>query len=234
MERRLLQDLLPAIVAPEALPIGRGRNTAPGNTHPTSGNCPRQAGTVQAGPPSPRTESRAPKMSRTSRWQSMTARSRIIVCTGLARLINPGILQLRVTPETASALSESAKSIIAARPAEIELEIVVPSTDDPEISLARVAADCKSASLAVARVLALPESYLRSYQPAGPWPAGPTPQDLWKHARASFPAAGIGGGVLTYFTELNRCRPQIPVRLHRAWLDCNHPCRGRRFGHREP
>ena len=125
-----------------------------------------------------------------------------------ARLINPRILQLRVRPETAPALYETARAMITARPTEIELEIVVPSTEDPEKSLARVAAECQSASLPVARVLALPESYLRSYQPAGPWPAGPTPQDVWKHARKSFPQAGIGGGVLTYFTELNRCRPQ--------------------------
>ncbi|HMH65421.1 MAG TPA: hypothetical protein VK515_07530, partial [Rhizomicrobium sp.] len=61
--------------------------------------------------------------------------------------------------------------------------------------------------LAVARVLALPESYLKSYQPAGPWPAGPKPQDLYKYAREAFPGAQVGGGVLTYFTELNRCRP---------------------------
>jgi hypothetical protein len=125
-----------------------------------------------------------------------------------ALLIKPRILQLRVRPETALAVCESARSIIAVCPAEIELEVVVPSADDPEISLARVAAVCESASLTVARVLALPESYLRSYQPAGPWPTGPKPQDLWKHARKSFPGAEIGGGVLTYFTEMNRRRPQ--------------------------
>ncbi len=124
------------------------------------------------------------------------------------RPINPRILQLRVRPETAPAVCECARSIIAAGAVEVELEVVVPSADDPESALARVAADCKSASLAVARVLALPESYLLSYQPGGPWPQGPKPQDLWNPVRKSFPGAGIGGGVLTYFTELNRCRPQ--------------------------
>ena len=124
-----------------------------------------------------------------------------------ARLINPGILQLRIRPETALAVCESARSTIAVSPAEIELEIVVPSSDDPQAALARVAADCESAFLTIARVLALPESYLHSYQPVGPWPTGPKPQDLWKYARNLFPGAEIGGGVLTYFTELNRCRP---------------------------
>ena len=126
----------------------------------------------------------------------------------IARMINPGSLQLRVRPETALAVYESARSLIDASSGEIELEIVVPAADDPETSLARVAADCKSVSLAVTRVLALPESYLRSYQPTGPWPAGPRPQDLCKYARNFFPEAKIGEGVLTYFPELNRCRPQ--------------------------
>jgi hypothetical protein len=130
---------------------------------------------------------------------------------GAAHFINPEILQLRVTPATAAAVCESARSIIAGRPAEIELEVVVPSAADPEGSLARVAADCNGAGLAIARVLALPENYLRSYQPAGPWPTGPKPQELWKHARKLFPTARIGGGVLTYFTELNRCRPQTSL-----------------------
>lgn len=125
----------------------------------------------------------------------------------LAGLINPSIVQLRLTPETAAAVCENAKAIVAVTPAQIELEIVVPSADDPESALARVADACNKASLTVARVLALPERYLLSYQPAGPWPAGPKPQDLWILARKSFPGAEIGGGVLTYFTELNRCRP---------------------------
>jgi hypothetical protein len=124
-----------------------------------------------------------------------------------ARALNPRILQLRVTPETAQRVCQCASKLIFARPAEIELEVIVPATGDPEISIASVAAECKKASLAVTRILALPESYLRSYQPAGPWPVGLTPQELLEPARRSFPEAEIGSGVLTYFTELNRCRP---------------------------
>jgi hypothetical protein len=125
----------------------------------------------------------------------------------VARAMNPQILQLRVTPETAPRVCPCASKLISARPAEIELEIIIPATGDPETALAKVAAECKRASFPVSRVLALPESYLRSYQPAGPWPAGPTPQDFLEPARRSFPEADIGSGVLTYFTELNRCRP---------------------------
>ncbi|MBC8036453.1 MAG: hypothetical protein H7X89_04470, partial [Rhizobiales bacterium] len=108
-----------------------------------------------------------------------------------ASLINRKILQLRLRPETASAVCDSARSLVAVSPAEIELEIVVPSADEPQTALARIAAACKNASLTVARVLALPENYLRSYQPTGPWPAGPMPQDLFVHARKAFPGAEI-------------------------------------------
>ena len=125
----------------------------------------------------------------------------------IVRQLNPGILQLRVRPDTAAALCAGTSAILAAHPAEVELEVVIPATDDPETALARVAAECKKASLTVTRVLALPEPYLLSHQPSGPWPSGPAPQDLWPHVRTAFPQAGIGGGVLTYFTELNRCRP---------------------------
>jgi hypothetical protein len=129
------------------------------------------------------------------------------VSNEIARLLNPKILQLRVRPETAAAICGRASAILTAAPAEIELEVVVPAADDPQTALARVADECKKASFKVARVLALPEPYLLSYQPGGLWPSGPAPQDLWPHVRNAFPQAGIGGGVLTYFTELNRCRP---------------------------
>ena len=125
------------------------------------------------------------------------------------RAMDPRILQLRMTPDTAHRVCQYAGKLNFSRPAEIEVEVIVPATGNPENSIASVAAECKEASLTVTRVLALPESYLRSYQPSGPWPAGPTPQDLLKHARRSFPGVEIGSGVLTYFTELNRCRPAM-------------------------
>ena len=128
-----------------------------------------------------------------------------------ARVMNPPILQLRVTPESAPRVCQCASKLASARPTQIELEVIVPANCDAEISIANVAAECKRVSLAVTRVLALPESYLRSYQPAGPWPAGPTPLDLLEPARRSFPGAEIGSGVLTYFTELNRCRPAAAI-----------------------
>ncbi len=87
-----------------------------------------------------------------------------------------------------------------------DLEVLLADTADGD-ALGQLAGRLQGAGLSPTRVMALPESYLGSYQPSGPWPDGATPADAAKAARAAFPQAAIGGGVLTNFTELNRCRP---------------------------
>jgi hypothetical protein len=75
---------------------------------------------------------------------------------------------------------------------------------------ADAAADMRAAKAAVpgaSRVIALPRGYLRSHQPEGPWPAGAGPMDLVPIVREVFPGAEVGGGMLTNFTEFNRCPP---------------------------
>ncbi|MCU0853417.1 MAG: hypothetical protein MUF63_00540 [Rhodobacteraceae bacterium] len=75
---------------------------------------------------------------------------------------------------------------------------------------ADAAADLRAAKAAVpgaSRVIALPRGYLRSHQPEGPWPAGAGPMDLVPIVREVFPGAEVGGGMLTNFTEFNRCPP---------------------------
>ena len=131
--------------------------------------------------------------------------------SSIARLLAPRILQLRVTPESLDRVLDSAKALMAGDRPDIELEIVIPQNLQIDECLDLVAKRCSSAGLQPARVVALPEAYLRSYQPTGPWPTGPTPHAAAVAARKRFPAARIGGGVLTNFTELNRCRPDMAV-----------------------
>jgi hypothetical protein len=127
----------------------------------------------------------------------------------LARRLAPRILQLRIDPHSAAAVLASAKELAGDRDPQIELEIVVPTDCGLDQVLADVAQRCQRALLNAARVTALPEAYLYSYQPEGPWPEGPTPRDACIAARRWFPEAQIGGGVLTHFVELNRCRPDV-------------------------
>ncbi len=87
----------------------------------------------------------------------------------------------------------------------LALEIVLAPGADPASTFARLASAC--AGLRLARVMALPEPYLASHQPDGPWPDGPSPSDLVAPLRAAFPGIAVGSGALTNFTEFNRCRP---------------------------
>lgn len=60
-------------------------------------------------------------------------------------------------------------------------------------------------------VIALPQAYLKSYQPSGPWPEGLSPDDCAKSARQTRQNAHIGVGMLTHFTEFNRRRPDTSL-----------------------
>jgi hypothetical protein len=90
-----------------------------------------------------------------------------------------------------------------ARRAEIALEIVFDELGEID----EIAAKCRDAGLTPIRVAALPRPYLKSYQPEGPWPAGPRPMDAVAVVRRAFPGVPAGSGSLTHFTEFNRCRP---------------------------
>lgn len=91
--------------------------------------------------------------------------------------------------------------------APFDAEFVIPADEDPQQFLDRWAQRMKGTGLQPQHVIALPEAYLKSYQPDGNWPTGPTPADCMAAARSVFPAARIGAGMLTNFTEFNRCPP---------------------------
>lgn len=115
----------------------------------------------------------------------------------------PGLL-LRVGD--ASALARTTE-FAATAGAGIDLEIIVPEAADPAAHCVQIARECERLAVVPRRVIALPAPYLKSHQPGGPWPAGATPEQCVEGARAAFPAAEIGAGMLTNFTEFNRCPP---------------------------
>jgi D-apionolactonase len=134
-------------------------------------------------------------------WLPAESNIGIIANTGVK------LLQLRTGPEHDQAFLEDAGKLGSALQAGYDLEVVIPNNVEPEAALRGVADALASANINPERVIALPEPYLKSYQPSGPWPEGPTPSDCTKAARSAFPDARIGGGALTNFTEFNRCRP---------------------------
>lgn len=98
--------------------------------------------------------------------------------------------------------------VLGAKP---RLEIVLDKATEPEIGLDLVAIAAKSAGLTPASVMVSPEIDLESYPPSVDRPAGPALERLYEAARRAFPGTPLGGGMYSYFTELNRRR--VPCHL---------------------
>ena len=126
------------------------------------------------------------------------------------RLIESGLktLLLRVTPENAARLIAETRPWFDVADGSLDLEIVLDDDAPAAPQLERVARICGELGAAPKHVVALPSAYLLSYQPSGNWPTGLSPREACLELRSAFPDARIGGGVLTNFTELNRCRPE--------------------------
>jgi hypothetical protein len=91
--------------------------------------------------------------------------------------------------------------------AQCELEIVVESIDRFAEELQRVAAMVRDAGLALSAVAVCPVGDLKSVLPGGERPPAPPLDALYRAGRAAFPGVKLGGGMFSFFTELNRKRP---------------------------
>jgi D-apionolactonase len=114
-----------------------------------------------------------------------------------------GHLDLR-DPVAAAALRHLA-ALADAVAAPVVLEIVLPNRRAPAEELA--AAAVAVAGLELEAVVPSPQEYLKSWQPQEPWPDCPPLEEIYDAARRAFPGVLVGGGMLSYFTELNRKRP---------------------------
>jgi len=91
--------------------------------------------------------------------------------------------------------------------AQCELEIVVDSVDQYRRELSNVAGLVRDAGLKLAAVAVCPVGDLKSVLPGGPRPPAAPLADLYRAARDAFPGVRLGGGMFSFFTELNRKRP---------------------------
>jgi D-apionolactonase len=94
---------------------------------------------------------------------------------------------------------------------ESALELVVPAQRDVKDELREIAAMVTEARLKLSAVLVSPAVDRQSTLPGSAWPACPPLAEIYQAAREAFPGVAIGGGVLTYFTELNRKRPPVEL-----------------------
>ncbi|MFN0314867.1 MAG: hypothetical protein ACKVQA_07510, partial [Burkholderiales bacterium] len=94
--------------------------------------------------------------------------------------------------------------------AQMMLEAIVGSLDRFAEELKGLVEKIRQSGITLAAVAVVPVGDLKSVLPGGPRPPAPALDDLYKAARAAFPGVKLGGGMFSFFTELNRKR--VPVK----------------------
>jgi D-apionolactonase len=91
------------------------------------------------------------------------------------------------------------------------LELVLPAKGSVRDELSSVAELVAAAGLPLSGILVSPAPDRQSTLPGSVWPPCPPLAEIYQAARDVFPGIAIGGGTLSYFTELNRKRPPIEL-----------------------
>ncbi|WP_321931458.1 D-apionate lactonase [Paraburkholderia guartelaensis] len=91
------------------------------------------------------------------------------------------------------------------------LEFALPGVEAPRAELARLAAQIDQAGLALTGIVVSPAVHRQSNPPGSVSPPCPALDEVYREARSAFPKLRIGGGMLSYFTELNRKRPPLDM-----------------------
>jgi hypothetical protein len=127
----------------------------------------------------------------------------------LLKLAAPRFLQCQFDPRARHGLKElyGYRVLCEQTGAKCVLEIVVESLNDYAGELTRLASLVKQSGLTLAAIAVCPVGDLKSVLPGGPRPPAPALDALYAAARAAFPGVRLGGGMFSFFTELNRKHP---------------------------
>ena len=131
-----------------------------------------------------------------------------LAATATVESIRPQLLlcQLNMAAPDQDALHTYA-SLAQNSGAAVMLELILPDDADPQTAITEAAAAVDRAGLALESVAVSPACYLGSFQPDDEWPDVPELNVYYDAVRQSFPGVKVGGGMFSYFTELNRERP---------------------------
>lgn len=91
------------------------------------------------------------------------------------------------------------------------LEAIIVSVDKFAEEMARLGDIVGGLDIPLETVLVSPAADLKCTLPGSIWPPCPPLDALYHAARAAFPKARLGGGMFSYFTELNRKRPPVDL-----------------------
>ena len=136
---------------------------------------------------------------------------------GLLNSLRPQLLLLHFDPTAGHGQSDLrsfadiARCVPAIDKTESVLELVLPGERSVQDELLGVAEMVATAGLTLAGVLVSPAVDRKSTLPGGIWPPCPPLAEIYQEARKAFPGMAIGGGTLSYFTELNRKRPPVEL-----------------------
>jgi hypothetical protein len=127
----------------------------------------------------------------------------------LLKLAAPRFLVCHIDPRRNHGLAElyGYRVLCEQTGALANLEVVVQEVDRFQEELQKLAALVKQSGLRLASVAVVPVGDLKSVLPGGPRPPAPELEALYAATRAAFPGVRLGGGMFSFFTELNRKRP---------------------------
>ncbi|MBO9630519.1 MAG: hypothetical protein J7516_13895 [Shinella sp.] len=103
----------------------------------------------------------------------------------------------------------------------VTLEVAVPCKAPLNAEMAELAALVREAGLVLDTLFVCPAVDRQSTPPGSVWPDCPPLADVYAAARAVFPGVRLGGGMMSYFTELNRKR--VPGDLIDYVSHCTNP-----------
>jgi D-apionolactonase len=95
--------------------------------------------------------------------------------------------------------------------AELWLEFVIPSVENFEEDIREAGRGAAELGDPFSTVMVSPAPDLKCTLPGSPWPPCPPLEACYQAARKAFPGARIGGGMFSFFTELNRKRPPLDL-----------------------
>ena len=150
----------------------------------------------------------------------------------LLNSLRPQLLLLHFDPTAGHSQSHlrgfatSPNRLPAADKTESVLELVLPAKGSVSDELSSVAEMVAAAELSLSGVLVSPAPDRQSTLPGSIWPPCPPLAEIYQAAREAFPGKAIGGGTLSYFTELNRKRPPVELArfrlpLHLSYRACS-------------
>lgn len=116
---------------------------------------------------------------------------------------------------------QSFARLAAAYPVGTTLECVVSCVGDLDAELSGVADAARQAGLEFSAIAVSPSVDRQSTPPGSAWPECPPLEDVYAAARRAFPDIRLGGGMFSYFTELNRKR--VPADLLDFVSHCTCP-----------